>query len=83
MEGIPVTVFFSLNENIVYVLYRALCFTGLPDVMWNSPENLERLHNCITALKLPPPPPAAVDGEKISFSISCSFLYFSLGEYQF
>ncbi|XP_020609727.1 germinal-center associated nuclear protein-like isoform X2 [Orbicella faveolata] len=35
---------------------------GLPDEMWNSYENLERLHNCITALKLPPPPPAAVDG---------------------
>ena len=39
---------------------------GLPEVMWNSHENLERLHNCITALKLPPPPPAAVDGKIVS-----------------
>jgi len=41
--------------------------------MWNSHENLERLHNGIPALKLPPPPPAAVDGEKISLNIHCSF----------
>jgi len=46
---------------------------GLPDEMWNSYENLERLHNCITALKLPPPPPAAVDGEKIFLNIPCTF----------
>ena len=30
---------------------------------WNSEENLQRLRSCITALKLPPPPPAAEDGE--------------------
>ena len=30
---------------------------------WNSQENLQRLRSCITALKLPPPPPAAVDGK--------------------
>ena len=30
---------------------------------WNSPESLQRLRSCITALKLPPPPPAAVDGK--------------------
>jgi len=46
-------------------------YHGLPEVMWNSHENLERLHNCITTLKLPPPPPAAVDGTWKSESELC------------
>ncbi|XP_078382486.1 germinal-center associated nuclear protein-like isoform X2 [Oculina patagonica] len=44
---------------------------GLPDVNWNSHENLQKLHSCITALKLPPPPPAAVDGTWESESELC------------
>ena len=30
---------------------------------WNSEENLQRLRSCVNALKLPPPPPAADEGE--------------------
>ncbi|KAJ7362170.1 Germinal-center associated nuclear protein [Desmophyllum pertusum] len=44
---------------------------GLPDVTWNSHDNLQRLHSCITALKLSPPPPAAVDGTWESESELC------------
>lgn len=35
---------------------------GVPHLSWNSFETLQRLRSCITALKLPPPPPAAADG---------------------
>ena len=30
---------------------------------WSCDENLLSLRSCIEALKLPPPPPAAADGE--------------------
>lgn len=36
---------------------------GLPHVTWNSQETLQRLRSCVTALKLPSPPPAAADGK--------------------
>lgn len=35
---------------------------GVPHVTWNCQENLQSLCSCITALKLPRPPPAAADG---------------------
>lgn len=60
-----------------------ICYSaGLPDVNWNSHENLQRLHSIITALKLPPPPPAAVDGKTYSHDCSLCILLFSLGEYR-
>ncbi|XP_022806215.1 germinal-center associated nuclear protein-like isoform X1 [Stylophora pistillata] len=34
----------------------------IPDVTWNSYENLQRMNSLIISLKLPPPPPAAVEG---------------------
>ena len=40
--------------------------TDVPDATWNSYENLQRMNTLITSLKLPPPPPAAVDGRKHS-----------------
>lgn len=60
-----------------------ICYSaGLPDVNWNSHENLQRLYSIITALKLPPPPPAAVDGKTYSHHCSLCILLFSLGEYR-
>ncbi|RMX58547.1 hypothetical protein pdam_00022760, partial [Pocillopora damicornis] len=43
----------------------------VPDATWNSYENLQRMNTLITSLKLPPPPPAAVDGTWESESNLC------------
>ena len=78
----------ELNISTKSFLAVCLCFIsnsiGVPHVTWNCQENLQSLCSCITALKLPRPPPAAADGEidtLFRFAFLLGYLFDSLAEF--